>query len=490
LPNLDPVTQRPTNPHHVHEFEPQEFKNLLSRFFPFVTLGGQSSAFPCELHDDFDASSDSYMIGLIANDARTLRQLGSVLLPKRCLQIKQELEKIHRRHQAHQPRAPRLLLVPLGDVTCTNPADRRRIELIRRELRQSGYETAVVSKEEAVTLRSQTLLIQNREFSFWNRHADQLKRAGKQLLFTCSDLLAPPMVSQTHSFDSFCQKGLPDQNEPTRRELAEFLGHCAHVFAGSDAQADQLRRIAGDRCPSISVDGDPIDTATYRPGQVDRPDSNGTFRIVWEGYLDNMPLLTVCAEAIRQLATDIKLVVLIATSRERRTDFWGTRDNRQLSEQILGKDIVEFHEWNPQSISPLIDSANVGLSPAFLDDPFSAAKPHNKAVIYNYMNLPVVASPTRANRNYVENGLNGFLAGNTWEWLDALRTLAQTPSLARQMGERGHQIAIEYEPRTVVSRMAATLAGLTATPLSIGSRGVSPAKPQTLQTRQTSKVSS
>ena len=238
MPNPDPATKRPRNPHHVHEFEPCEFEALLRRFFPFFALGGQSAVFPCELHDDFDASCDSYMIGLIANEAGVLRQLRSILPSRRCIDLKQELTNIHRAHEAHQPRSPRIVMVPLGDVACTNPADHRRIELVRRELRKTGYETAVVSKEEAITIRSPILLTQNRDYSFWNQHADQLRRDQKKILFSCSDLLVPDLRSQAHSFDSFVHKGLPHPAEATRRELAKFLSHCAHVFAGSDEQAD------------------------------------------------------------------------------------------------------------------------------------------------------------------------------------------------------------------------------------------------------------
>ena len=360
---------------------------------------------------------------------------------------------------AHQPCSPRILLVPLRDVACTNPSDRRRIEIVHSQLRKRGFETAVVSKEEAVARRAHLVLIQNRDFAFWNRHVAQLRGEGKQILFTCSDLLAASTISQAHSYESYALGGLPAEDTTIRGQLADFITQCAHVFVGSRGQAEHLRRIAGERCPPISVDGDPIDTEIYRA--VDGAKEVGDcFRFVWEGYLDNIPYLTVCAEAIRRLSREMKITIVIIGSRERRTPFLGTRDNRQLAASILATDLIEFHEWSPLTVASLIRSAHAGVAPAFLGDPFSATKPANKAIIFNHLNLPVIASATDAYREYITDGRNGFIARDEKDWLSALRMLAFNPSQARKMGLQGHVMSAMFTPGTVVGRMIPVLATL------------------------------
>jgi glycosyltransferase involved in cell wall biosynthesis len=163
---------------------------------------------------------------------------------------------------------------------------------------------------------------------------------------------------------------------------------------------------------------------------------------------------------VRRLAGEIPVTVVVVTSRARRTPFFGTSDNQVLAEQLFGAGIVEFHEWTPSAIAPLMRSAHAGLSPAFLDDMFNAARPANKAIIVNQMGLPVVASPTDANRGFVTNGANGFLAGNSDEWYAALRTLALDRKAAARMGRHGREKAAAFHPDAVAGRMLAALGEL------------------------------
>ncbi len=53
--------------------------------------------------------------------------------------------------------------------------------------------------------------------------------------------------------------------------------------------------------------------------------------------------------------------------------------------------------------------------------------------------LPVVAIPVGVNCNIVENGINGFLASNEQEWIEALLCLHADEGLRKQMGLAGRQ---------------------------------------------------
>jgi glycosyltransferase involved in cell wall biosynthesis len=134
--------------------------------------------------------------------------------------------------------------------------------------------------------------------------------------------------------------------------------------------------------------------------------------------------------------------VIVACSDERRNEFFGTVKNAQLAHKILG-DLAEFHTWSEKDISELMANADVGLAPAFMDCSFSAAKPENKAVIYNYMKLPVIASPTEAYNRYVRNGANGFIAQTDADWQRHIEYLFYNPQQRLKIGEYGHKIALE-----------------------------------------------
>ena len=145
--------------------------------------------------------------------------------------------------------------------------------------------------------------------------------------------------------------------------------------------------------------------------------------------------------------------MILATTEERRNEFMGTRSNRRLAETILG-DAVEFHPWSMETVGGLMARADAGLAPLFEDCPFAAAKPANKAVICNWMGLPVVASPTRAYRDYVEDGVNGFLASAPDEWERAFMRILDDPSGAAAMGARGRRKAGElFSPEAAGERM-------------------------------------
>ena len=57
--------------------------------------------------------------------------------------------------------------------------------------------------------------------------------------------------------------------------------------------------------------------------------------------------------------------------------------------------------------------------------------------------LPVVASPVGYNSLLVKDGVNGYLAESTDEWVDRLRHLKDNLAIREEMGRRGRKIVEE-----------------------------------------------
>jgi glycosyltransferase involved in cell wall biosynthesis len=71
-----------------------------------------------------------------------------------------------------------------------------------------------------------------------------------------------------------------------------------------------------------------------------------------------------------------------------------------------------------------------------------------------------VASPVGVNTELVTGSGAGFLADRPLEWEEALRELARSPELRRQMGERGRTFVERYADLDAQARtLAALLAG-------------------------------
>lgn len=91
----------------------------------------------------------------------------------------------------------------------------------------------------------------------------------------------------------------------------------------------------------------------------------------------------------------------------------------------------------------LLHQFDIVLAP-LADTPFARAKSNIRCMTAGLVGAPVVASPVGAYRDYVEDGVNGYLCETPAEWHAALRTLVADPTLRRAMGARNRERAREF----------------------------------------------
>lgn len=92
--------------------------------------------------------------------------------------------------------------------------------------------------------------------------------------------------------------------------------------------------------------------------------------------------------------------------------------------------------WTEATEVADIQGFDIGIMP-LPDAPFERGKCGYKLIQYMACGKPVVASPVGANSTIVRDGVDGFLASNHQEWVDALTRLIADPALRRQMGRAG-----------------------------------------------------
>ena len=100
--------------------------------------------------------------------------------------------------------------------------------------------------------------------------------------------------------------------------------------------------------------------------------------------------------------------------------------------------LLENLSWTEGSEVAQIHAMDIGIMP-LTDTPWARGKCGYKLIQYMACGIPVIASPVGVNTEIVEHGVNGFLASSDAEWVEALRTLLQNPTLRTQMGEAGRR---------------------------------------------------
>lgn len=85
-----------------------------------------------------------------------------------------------------------------------------------------------------------------------------------------------------------------------------------------------------------------------------------------------------------------------------------------------------------------VRSFDIAVAP-LVEDPWTRGKVSTKLLAYFAAGLPVVASDVSANRLYVKDGQNAFLAGTLGQWEEKLTRLIEEPALRATMGAGARQ---------------------------------------------------
>ncbi len=132
------------------------------------------------------------------------------------------------------------------------------------------------------------------------------------------------------------------------------------------------------------------------------------------------------------------------------------------SEHLAGSHI-EIRAWTEESEVAEIQQFDFGIMP-LPDEEWERGKCGYKLIQYMACGKPVVASPVGVNSVIVQHGVNGFLARNEQEWLQAFELLCSDPLLRQNLGRAGRaHVEKEYSLDVMAPKLEAVLRSVVRT---------------------------
>ena len=157
-----------------------------------------------------------------------------------------------------------------------------------------------------------------------------------------------------------------------------------------------------------------------------KPIKDDIFTVGWIGSPGTAKYLMLIEDALRELSLDKNI-----------------RINLVGANKINLKGVSVNHiKWDEDSEVEEISKFDIGIMP-LPDDLWERGKCGFKLIQYLSCNIPVVGSPVGVNQEIIINGVNGFQANNTYEWIKYIRLLNDDRDLILEMGKNGRRFVEE-----------------------------------------------
>ncbi len=234
-----------------------------------------------------------------------------------------------------------------------------------------------------------------------------LRRRVKKLLFDFDDAV--------WLRDSYAAKGFESPKRTHR--FRRIIEACDLVLAGNGYLAEAARRYTTSE--RVIVVPTCIDMVKYPHSE--RPARAG-LQLVWVGSSSTLRGLEQFTPTLSAIGRAVP----------------GTRLKLICDRFIDIPDMpVDRCPWNDATEAAEITSADIGIG-WVPDDPWSRGKCGLKVLQYQAAGLPVIANPVGVQAAFVREGVTGFQASTTEQWVNAVRQLTEA-SLRQRLGRNGRE---------------------------------------------------
>lgn len=240
------------------------------------------------------------------------------------------------------------------------------------------------------------------------------RRTGKKLIFDFDDSI---WIEDENPDRSIFQR----LKNPAKTD--RIISYCDLIVAGNN----YLAEYACQHNEQVVIIPTTIDTNEYvrKEGLAEK----GRICIGWSGSFSTIKHFEQALEPLKIIKDRFKDQVCFKVI--------GDGNYRNDSLDIKGL------PWKKQTEIEDLSEIDIGIMP-LPNDNWSKGKCGLKGLQYMALEIPTIMSPVGVNSTIIEDGHNGFLAGNTDEWVEKLTLLINEPSLRKQVGKAGRQTVVDH----------------------------------------------
>ncbi len=175
-----------------------------------------------------------------------------------------------------------------------------------------------------------------------------------------------------------------------------------------------------------------IDASLYTEKNYTAQTDVGVPIVGWIGSRGNVPMLSTCASALRQVASQRKFELRVITS-----------DKAALREIDLDGVNVRWVDIDQADTVTQLQQLDVGIMPLPEDDPWMQYKCNAKMIQYMAVGVPAIGSDIGFNRELVQHEVNSLLATGHQQWVTSLNALLDSTDLRQRLGRAARKTVLE-----------------------------------------------
>jgi glycosyltransferase involved in cell wall biosynthesis len=224
-----------------------------------------------------------------------------------------------------------------------------------------------------------------------------------------------------------------DPRSESYHDHPEFLQLMDGIISSNPIQTDDVNSLN----PNVALIEHPVINFAYS-----HYPKKETVDIIWQGYMANVEWMFRLHNILERVREDTALKVKMIY-----------HSNTRSREEGM----VRYVKWKMRDWQKMLALADIGIVIKPPEDEIQRRKPSNKVISYMAAGLPVVCTPTAADKLVIEHGKTGYFAYTDDEWYTSLKTLVENPELRQQMGTAGRKFVLEHFSLETITQKYITL---------------------------------